>query len=74
LPEAALAGCRVADSPSGFAAAVDALLAISGMERRAISERARLDRLSWDTQLAAVPRILEAAARSARRVPTGGTP
>ena len=67
LPDTATAGCRVADSPQVFSRDVVALLAMTGAERRAVAARAALDRLSWDSQLAPLPQILEAAAKRGTR-------
>jgi sugar transferase (PEP-CTERM/EpsH1 system associated) len=64
LPDAARDGCASADDPDRFAAAVLQLLALSPAERRARAGQARLEGLSWATQLAPIARLLAQAVGS----------
>lgn len=67
LPVEVRDACRVADAPRAFAQEMLALLALDAPGRRAVAARARLEGLTWESQLAALPEILKAALSSARR-------
>ncbi len=58
LPKDVHAGCRVAASADTFANEIIRLLAVSASDRRALAEKASLDSLSWDMQMAPLRRIL----------------
>jgi glycosyltransferase involved in cell wall biosynthesis len=62
LPLEARAGCTVANGALEVAHAVVELLSLDPGERRARSARADLTQLSWDSRLAGVRAVLEAAA------------
>jgi sugar transferase (PEP-CTERM/EpsH1 system associated) len=62
LPEPVLAGCRVADTPGDFAAAVLACLAMSPAQRRDVAISADLTGLQWEDQLRPLRAVLAAAA------------
>jgi glycosyltransferase involved in cell wall biosynthesis len=62
LPASVHAACRVADSPQQFAAEIVSLLELTGVDRRAIAASARLDTLSWESQLRPLRTILADAA------------
>jgi len=62
LPQSVLAGCRVADTPGDFAAAVLASLAIAPEQRRDIAMSADLTGLQWEDQLRPLGGLLAAAA------------
>jgi sugar transferase (PEP-CTERM/EpsH1 system associated) len=66
LPHEMGAACRLADSPQAFAQQTLSLLGLSGAERRAVAAHADVSRLSWETQLASLPAILEKATASVR--------
>jgi glycosyltransferase involved in cell wall biosynthesis len=63
LPDAALAGCIVAQDDQESASALLSLLRRSPTERRAFSKAADLSELGWTRQLAALVPILTAAAQ-----------
>jgi len=68
LPPEVSPAARVAASPEAFADAMLDLFARSPAERRAIAGRATLASLAWPARLAGLSEIIEATARSARRV------
>src|SRR4029453_6312112 len=59
LPASAPPGCLVGDSGEEIADAVIRLLAASPQQRRAVSDQAALELLSWEQQFAALPGILQ---------------
>lgn len=63
LPTEVLPGCSVAESASGFADAVIALLGRPPADRRAMAARADLASLGWDERLGSLVQILADAAR-----------
>jgi sugar transferase (PEP-CTERM/EpsH1 system associated) len=63
LPDNVLPACLATADPTEFAAAVVGLLDCSPAERRAVADRADLRSLAWDTQLASLIPILDAAVR-----------
>ena len=63
LPDSVRAGCLVADSAEESANALVRLLQASPEQRRALSERAGLEQLSWDRQFARLPGILQGICR-----------
>jgi sugar transferase (PEP-CTERM/EpsH1 system associated) len=63
LPAEVRPACRVAAEPAVFAAEVTRLLALSPAERRALTAQAPLSHLTWETQLAPMADLIEAAAR-----------
>lgn len=66
LPEGIAKACLVADDAEGFAAALLDLLRRPPLARRALAAGGDLGALGWPQQLARMPGLLEAAARSAR--------
>src|SRR4029453_7699546 len=62
LPESVRPGCATAASADEFAEALVPFPDASAADRRARAERADLDRLSWEVQLAPMMRLLESAA------------
>jgi len=66
LPLEARAGCAVANTAHEVAGAVLELLSLDPGARRARATQADLSRLSWDSRLAGVRTILEAAAADGR--------
>ena len=68
LPDRVRPGCRVAGSRDEFVGEVLAILALSPAERRHLSLQADLGELTWDAQLASLPRILRDAASSPSRM------
>lgn len=67
LPDVIKPACTAAATPEAFSDAIVRWLESSPAARRAAANTARLDALSWNTQLATVPSLLRAAARSPRR-------
>jgi len=67
LPPQGLAACRLANEPAAFAAAVNDLLALSPLERRALAGAADLASLTWPGCLAPMCDLIEAAATPRRR-------
>lgn len=67
LPAAVMPAVTVAATPEAFARAVLDDLALAPEARRARAATASLDALSWPAQLAEVPGILAAAARTSRQ-------
>ena len=62
LPPEARAGCTVANTADEVARAVLEFLSVAPAERRARAARADLTRLSWESSLAGLRPVLEAAA------------
>jgi glycosyltransferase involved in cell wall biosynthesis len=69
LPDSVRLACVAAATAQEFAAAIGAVLQATASERRAHANRARLEDLSWDAQLAPMTALLESAARSPARRP-----
>ena len=67
LPAEVLPGCTIAESASGFAEAVIALLGEPPADRRALAARADLAGLGWDERLGPLVQILADAARGRQR-------
>jgi len=67
LPPQGLAACRLANQPAAFAAAVNDLLALTPLERRALAGAADLASLTWPGCLAPMCDLIEAAATPRRR-------
>jgi polysaccharide biosynthesis protein PslH len=65
VPPAVMRACRVGTDPDTFADAVVTLLALAPADRRAIADRADLQSLRWEDQLAPLTEILHAAVASA---------
>jgi sugar transferase (PEP-CTERM/EpsH1 system associated) len=65
LPASIHRACRVASTPDAFANETLSLLNLTGAQRREIAAYANLEQLSWQSQLAPLHRLLEAAASAA---------
>jgi sugar transferase (PEP-CTERM/EpsH1 system associated) len=62
LPPSVRAACRVGDAAQPFADEVLSLLEMTGAERRAVAMSARIESLSWESQLRSLRTILTDAA------------
>jgi sugar transferase (PEP-CTERM/EpsH1 system associated) len=62
LPLSMRTACRVGDSPQQFAKEVLSLLELTGKERRSVAASARLESLTWESQLRSLRTILADAA------------
>ena len=62
LPPSVRAACRVGDAAQPFADEVLSLLEMTGAERRAVAASARIESLSWESQLRSLRTILADAA------------
>lgn len=61
LPTPVLDGCRVADTDGEFARQLLDLFALTPEQRSHMAARARLDDLTWERQLSALPQVLRRA-------------
>jgi sugar transferase (PEP-CTERM/EpsH1 system associated) len=68
LPADVLPACSVADGAEAFADAIVTLLSLAPAERRQRASQVDLTALSWERRIERLRPILEAAARSPRRV------
>jgi polysaccharide biosynthesis protein PslH len=66
LPDSVMPGCVVAGNDAATADAIVGMLRRSVSDRRALARRADLSHLGWETQLAPLVPILEAAANAGR--------
>jgi sugar transferase (PEP-CTERM/EpsH1 system associated) len=65
LPASMRTACRVGESPLQFANEVLSLLQMTGGERRAVAAAARMESLSWESQLRSLRTVLTDAAGAA---------
>jgi sugar transferase (PEP-CTERM/EpsH1 system associated) len=67
LPSEVMPACAVEERPEEFATAIVARLAWTPAERRKVAQTVRLERLTWENELACLPAIITAACSPPRQ-------